>query len=517
MNLIARARNGKSEVLAGSMFWPRRKPLLVGWTTRLTLWTSALIAVAPPLAAGEPERPNIIFVLTDDQAPWALGAAGHPDARTPNLDRLCREGVRLTNCFVATPVCSASRAAIMTSRYPTEVGVTDYLSPERQPDLGLDPSWPTWPRVLANAGYATGLVGKWHLGHADRYHPTRYGYAEFTGFRVGGETSKDPRVECAGKQRTIKGWTPDILTDFALDFVRRHQATRFCLSLHFWAPHANTRQHTPTGDRTWLPLSETDFGPFRNLDPVVPNPDYPNLDIPRVKRMTREYLGSVASVDRNVGRLLGLLDELRLTKRTVIIFTADHGYNLGHHGIWHKGNGRWILTNNRGSRPNLWDNSLRTPTIVRWPTVITPSAVVTKTVTFLDWFPTIVAMAGVEVPADTVLCGRNILPVLRGERVDWSDDLFAQYRMWQWNQTGADLRTYRTTTWKLVRDFRHTGKDELYDLVNDAQEQRNLIDSPDPRALAAERELTARLSAAMRRINDPATTYASQAPVSPVP
>ena len=126
----------------------------------------------------------------------------------------------------------------------------------------------------------------------------------------------------------------------------------------------------------WLPQPESDRKPFENLDPQIPNPDYPNLDVARVKRMTREYLGSVKGVDRNVGRVIKLLDELKLAKDTIVVFTSDHGYSMGHNGIWHKGNGHWVLkpppavTNKnipRNQRPNMYDNSIFVPTAVRWP------------------------------------------------------------------------------------------------------------------------------------------------------
>ena len=448
-------------------------------------------------------KPNIIFIMTDDQGPWAFGAAPDPNALTPNIDRLRREGARLTNYFVTTPVCSPSRAGLMTSRYSTEVDIPDYLS-GRHKDLGLDPKLPTWPRALADAGYATALVGKWHLGQLDDYYPKHYGYDEFTGFRVGGKTSQNPQVEVNGKVKRIEGYTPDILTGFAIDFIRRHREKPFLLSLHFWAPHANTANRTPDGDRTWLPLSDADWGRFRNSEPVLPHRHYPKLDIPRAKRMMREYLASVASVDRNLGRLLALLDELGLAENTVVIFTSDNGYNLAHNGIWHKGNGRWLLTDNRGHRPNMYDNSLKVPAIIRWPKVIELGMTLDQTITNLDWFPTILAMAGVTVPKEHIMRGRNFLPLLECKWLPWDNDFFAQYSMWDWHQTGAVLRTYRTPRWKLVRDFKHEGKDELYDLVNDPAETRNLINSPDRRVQKKRQSLNKKLLQSMRRINDPA-------------
>ena len=141
------------------------------------------------------EKPNILFVLTDDQAPWAIGASGNPLAKTPHMDRLAREGVYLPNAYTVTPVCSPSRAALMTSRYGSELGITDWIHPRNEPDLGLDASLPVWPRVLQQAGYKTGLVGKWHLGLLDSQHPTQFGFDYFMGHRAGGWQTVNPILE----------------------------------------------------------------------------------------------------------------------------------------------------------------------------------------------------------------------------------------------------------------------------------------------------------------------------------
>lgn len=450
------------------------------------------------------KSPNIIFIMTDDQGPWAYGAAGDPNAHTPNLDRLAREGVRMTNYFTMSPVCSPARGCLMTGRYSTEFGIPDYI-PGEASGIGLSPQFPTWPKHLRNVGYDTALVGKWHLGSEDEYHPTRHGYNEFTGFRVGAGISKDPVVEVAGDLRQISGYTPDILTDFAVEFVRRKRDVPFLLSLHYWAPHANTGVTTADGDRTWHPLSDDDWSLFRDKELVLPNPDYPDLDIPRLTRMNREYLAAVASVDRNVGRLLGVLESEHLVEDTLVVFTADNGYNLGHNGIWHKGNGRWILYNNRGDRPNMYDNSLRLPLIVRWPGVTRSGEVIEETCSHLDWYPTFLDILGDSAPEAASLRGTSILPLLNGESAKWDNDLFAQYSMWEWNQNGAQLRAYRTPEWKYIRDFKHEGKDELYYLVDDPEEHNNLIAVQDPRARRARADLDARLTKCMERINDPET------------
>jgi len=440
-------------------------------------------------------RPNIIFIMTDDQGPWAFGDAPNPDAYTPNMDKLRRQGVRLTNCFVTTPVCSPSRASLLTSRYSTEVGITDYIESEKH---GLNPALPAWPRIFADAGYATALVGKWHLGQADRFHPRLFGYKEFAGFRWGAKTSKDPVIEVHNRTFRQQGYTPDILTDLALDFVRRKKDVPFLLSLHYWAPHASVHRR-PDKRHTWLPLSKADWSQFEDKDVTIGNPDYPDLDVAAVKRMTREYLASVASADRNIGKLLNLLDELNLSKKTVVVFTSDNGYNMGHNAVEGKGNGDHILINCFDERPNLFDNSLKVPTFIRWPGVIKAGSKIDQTITFLDWFGTLPAMANLKVPADYNIRGRNFLPLLLGKNIKWNNDLYAQYTM----RGAGEMRCYRTPQWKLVRDFEHVIKDELYDLVNDPAETTNLIDSTEPAVQKQKNILNARLLRYMRKINDP--------------
>lgn len=444
-------------------------------------------------------RPNILFIYTDDQAPWAVGAAGHPYARTPNMDRLFAEGATLRNAFTTTPVCSPSRASLMASRYGTELGVTEWLHPTAEADLGLDPATVTWPELLQSAGYATGLVGKWHLGLPDIYHPTRTGYDYFMGFRGGGNSPEDPSLEEDGVTRTFSGYTPDILTDHALEFIEANRDRPFLMSLHFRAPHT-----------AWQPVEPGIWLRFRNLDPDVPNPDYPNLDIPRVKRMTREYLASIASVDVNIGRLLDRLDALQLTHRTVVIFTSDHGYNMGHNGIWHKGNGHWVLTQNppatpnipSGQRPNMYDNSIRVPAAIRWPGVVRPGLVVEESLTNLDWFPTLLAIAGVEIPEGLLVRGRNFLPLLFGRKIEgWDNDVYAEYSTH--HQSHTHMRMYRTPKWKLIRDFLNPWRDELYNLEEDPEEHFNLIDSDDPEVRSVIDELHGKIVAKMEEINDP--------------
>ena len=472
-----------------------------GRVVLLALMALACVSIGTESCLGsgyDSSPPNIIFVVTDDQGAWALGVAGNAEVHTPHLDRLARGGARFSNSFVTTPVCSPSRVALLTGRYGTEFDVPDFISgSDRGFAMGLDPAAPAWPRALLHVGYATALIGKWHLGATDTFHPRHFGYQEFSGFRHGGYTSQNPVVELDGEAKKREGWTPDLLTDYAVDFIRRHRQDPFLVSLHFWAPHANGHTNVE-GDRTWLPLSEADWASVRELDPTLPEPDYPDLDTARAKRMLREYLGSVASVDRNMGRLLAELEALDIEERTIVIFTSDHGYNMGHHGIWHKGNGRWLLKHERGSLPNLFDTSLRVPSLVRWPEVVAPGTVISETVSQLDWYPTVLQMAGAKSEETR---GRSLVPLLRGEAVSWRDELFVQYSMR--HATHADLRGFRTPDWKLVRDFLRPGEDALYDLRSDPGERRNLIDSKERFAVEQREALQVRLIESMRRIDDP--------------
>ena len=457
-------------------------------------WLVGLLLVGWLVSPAEARKPNILFIFTDDQAPWALGASGNPLAKTPHMDRIAREGAYLPNAYTVTPVCSPSRAALMTSRYGTEVGITDWIHPRREAKLGLDPKFPVWPRELKKAGYRTALIGKWHLGRQDNQHPTRYGFDHFMGHRQGGWSPVNPTLEKDGTNRKFEGLTADVLADEALAYVRANRSHPFLLCWHTRAPHAR-----------WLPVAEEDMAPYKGVDVPIPNPDYPKLDVPRVKRMTREYLASVRSVDRNVGRMLKALDELKLADHTIVIFSSDHGYNMGHNGIWHKGNGHWVLkppppaTDNipRGQRPNMYDNSIKVPTMIRWPGVIRPGTVVKQTVSNLDWFPTILAMAGVSTQPSWRLRGRDFTPLLKGRKpTDWDNTYYAEYSTH--HQSRTHMRMISTGQWKLIRDFLNPIRDELYHLARDPDEATNLIRSKDPRVRSVVADLHMQLVARMK-------------------
>jgi uncharacterized sulfatase len=451
-----------------------------------------------PAAPTDP-RPNVLFIVTDDQAPWALGHSGHPHAQTPHLDALFQSGAYLRHCLTPTPVCSPARTSIMTSRYGSELGITDWIKPGAEDELGLPPDAPVWPRFLQQAGYQTSLCGKWHLGTQPHQHPTKFGFDHFMGLTTGGTSPKNPQLEVNGQTQRIHGFTVDIVTDEAIRWLRLREDSRpFCLCVHYREPHA-----------AYLPTRNEDWKPFAELDPQVPNPDYPGLDVEKVKRLTREYLACVRGVDRCVGNLLREVDRQGLAENTIVIYTSDHGYNMGHHGIWHKGNGHWILlepppgTANvpKGQRPNMFDTSLHVPTAVRWPGVVAPGTVIDQTTSHLDWFPTILEMAGVKLPEGLTLRGRSLVPLLKGRSAEWNNDFYAEYSTH--HQSETHMRMYRTPKWKLTRDFNNPGRDELYHLETDPEETRNLIDSQDPAVRQAAADLHRKILENMQATGDP--------------
>jgi len=416
-----------------------------------------------------------------------MGAYGNREIKTPHLDRLARRGAIFRNAFTVTPVCSPSRAALLTSRYSSELGIADWIDPQKEPDLGLAPAAITWPELLKGFGYRTMLAGKWHLGTRDEFHPTRQGFDTFFGFRGGGNRPIDPTLEVDGQVRQLTGSLPDLLVDEGLKFVERHRDGPFLLSIHFRAPHI-----------PYAPVPDQDSDPYRTLDPKIP--DVPGLPRDRVKQIYREYYASVSSVDRNVGRLLDRLEVLGLAQHTAVIFTSDHGYMIGQHGLWHKGNAEWLVEGKEGHRPNMFDDAIRVPLLVSWPDVITPGTTVDRVVSNLDVFPTILEIAGLGVPDNLTIHGRSFLPLLRGQPASWDDTLFGQYDMH--HSQVARMRMVRTPEWKLVRHFEPGGLDELYHLAEDPGETRNLAGSADLKHRAQRDVMARRLEDWMARIGD---------------
>lgn len=454
---------------------------------------AAMLGMALPARAADPPRYNLIAVVTDDQARWALGCYGNKEIKTPNMDRLAKEGAKFLNAFTVTPVCSPSRVAYLTGRHGIELGVTDYINGrEHAEGVGLPPGTPTWPMFLKHTGYSTALFGKWHLGGQPHQHPNECGFEYFFGEPRGSYAPRNPTLERNGKPVKTKGFSADVVTDDALRWLGLHNKNYperpFAICLHFREPHS-----------PYAPVAPVDAAVHAKLDPTVP--DEKGLVPEHVKRLTREYYGAVAAVDRSLGRVLDLLDELKLTDRTIVMFTSDHGYNIGHHTIQHKGNGHWIAGGVRGpKRPNMWDTSMRIPLLVRWPGVVKPGSEISEVVANIDTMASVCGMLGVEVPSGCRHRGRDFSPLLRGEKLaNWRTELCGAYDLH--NVGLAYMRMVRTPEWKLVRHYKADGLDELYDLKNDPGETRNLYNDPSSRVVKT--GLQTMLDAWMKEVNDP--------------
>ena len=477
---------------------------------------AALVSVLFSGVAAGADRPNIVFIMTDDHAAHAIGAYGSRVNQTPNLDRLAREGALLEHVFATNSICTPSRAAILTGQYSHVNGVTVFNR--------FDSSRTTVARLLQKGGYYTGMIGKWHLGSDpvgfDRWEilPGQGAYANPLLYTATGETTY------TGKYVT------DVITDLAIDFIEkrpRHQP--FFLMVHHKAPHRPWEPdatHAAQFAARRIPEPVTFWDSYATrTDALHENQQRVAADLTRrdlklqppaglagaelaswlgtkpdtvtivrdgasvtltgeplirwkYQRYMQDYLATVQSVDDNVGRLLASLDRQGLAKNTIVMYTSDQGFFLGDHGLFDK---RF-----------MYEESLRMPFLVRWPASIkrgTKSGAIALNV---DFAPTFLDAAGIPVPAE--MQGRSLLPVLRG-RVpsDWRTSMYYRY----YHDPGDhNTRTHygvRTATHKLIY-FWKKDQWELFDLVNDPYELHNLYGQP------GQDQLTATLKAELMRL-----------------
>lgn len=475
----------------GRVIFPFRALSAIGAIFALTILNPKISAQTSPPAKisrePSPSRPNILFIYTDDQATWTIGAYGHKNRLTPNLDKLAGEGTLFRNAFTTTPVCSPSRAGLMTGLYSTQVKITDWLNPSAEPHAGLEPSFLTWPELLKANGYKTSLAGKWHLGLDPQFHPTRSGFDKFFGFREGGNRPINPTLEEDGETSVKPGVLANMITDKTIDFIQANKNETWLAAIHFREPHA-----------PYVPTEPTDTTAVADLE--IDLPDFPDLKRDRVKKLRREYLAAVHAVDRNVGRLLKLLDDLRLNEKTLVVFTSDHGYMIGEHGLIHKGNASWIDKNHNGLRPNMFDNAIRVPLIVRQPGRVPAGQTQMHVVRQIDLFPTLVRWTGLGLPPQLKLEGVDASELFAGKPVENRDEtVFGQYDL---KHSGkANMRMIRTPEWKLIVHLELGGENELYDLKNDPGERVNLWNKPE--SVEIRSQLIDQLRNRMKRLEDP--------------
>ncbi len=416
-----------------------------------------------------PARPNVIFILTDDQGPWAAGCYGNPEIRTPNIDALAESGVRFSNFFVATPVCSPSRATFLTGRIPSQHGIHDWL---RSPANVGHEAVPftrgevAYTDVMAEHGYTCGISGKWHLGDSQhRQHSFEFWYVHQRG---GGDYNRAPMVR-EGKLVTESAYITDIITDEALKFLEAHGEQPFYLSVHYTAPHSPWVGHPRA-----IVDSYADC-PFESC-PQEPRHPWATEHTDRClgnREMLQGYFAAVTAMDGNVGRIRERLDQLKLREKTLVVFVSDNGYSCGHHGFWGKGNG----THPR----NMYENSIKVPCIFSHPGRIPEGITTDAMVSAYDFFPTLLDYLKLPVPERRNLPGESFLPALQGKGFEGNETvvIYDEY---------GPVRMIRTRKWKYV--YRHpAGPHDLFDLASDRDERRNL--ASDPAYAARIRELKA--------------------------
>ena len=472
------------------------------------------------------KRKNILFIMTDDHGAWAMGCAGNTELRTPNLDRIAAVGMRFENLFCVSPVCSPARMSIYTGKIPSQHGVHDWLAKGHLDESVLSgelkkafqeekPAWEyRWPKsqlrgdepiryldghiaftqVLTENGYECGLSGKWHTG--DSYTP-QAGFTYWKTTAMGGENYFYPVVLENGVMELKKNqYVTDLITDNALRFLedRTQKEKPFFMAVHYTAPHSPWSE--VSHPKEYIDLYRD--CPFDSTPNVPPHPWAPHANktlaewnaeshegirfssalYSPIRETWQEhrreiltgYYAAITAMDANVGRLLGHLEASGDLENTIIIFTADNGMNMGHHGIWGKGNGT--------SPVNMYDTSVKVPGLFSCPGLIPQGVVSEEMVSHYDLYETILDLAQVPYEKNAEMPGVSFAGLLQGEteHVRRSVVVYDEY---------GPCRMIRTREWKYVVRY-PAGPNELYDLIHDPDENHNLADAPACAAIRGE-------------------------------
>ncbi len=415
-------------------------------------------------------RPNLLFIYTDDQRYDAFGAtlreqgeqARFPWFKTPNMDRLAAEGVRFRNAFVVNSLCAPSRAVNLTGRYNHFNGIASNFRP-----FPLDNV--THATLLRIAGYTTGYVGKWHMD-SQRERPGFDWHASF----IGHARYTNPPFIVQGEDKTTTGWIDDISTDCAIEFLQKQKGGTkpWSLVVGFKSPHGPCTPPERAKDRFAGELARA-VPNLKTPVPYVPGTALKAKSVPTADgkvQVNLDYFRCVSAADDCLGRLLDALDKLGFSQNTVVIYTSDNGYYLGEHGL--------------GDKRSAYDESLRVPFIVRYPALgaSVKGRVVDAMVLNLDLAPSLLDFAGVTVPKE--MQGRSWRPLLTGEPSDWRQSWFYEYfAEKQRNSRVPDIAAVRTTDAKLIKYSGHDDWTELFDLKADPYETRNLYRDPAHAAL----------------------------------
>jgi len=404
-----------------------------------SLFALFLLALASSAFAQPVRKPNVIFILVDDMGYADLSSYGSKDIRTPNIDRLAKEGVKLTQCYSNGPVCTPTRAAFITGRYQQRVGLEWAIGPSiKEPGLPVEET--SIARMLKNNGYATALIGKWHLGYKPEFSPLAHGFDEFFGILSGNvdhyshqEINGEHNLREQDKETFVEGYLTEHLARRSVDFINtigRQKDKPFFLYLAFNAVHwpfqPPDRPDTVRNRETWLTGTRQD------------------------------YIRMMQSVDTAVGQVLDTLDQQGAGKDTLVIFTSDNGgERLSDQGPYF---------NTKGT---LWEGGIHVPGLVRWPAALPKGKVTNQAAITMDWTATILAAAGVK--PERAPDGINLLPMLQGKQPVQDRTL-----CWRIDRAGFRQQAIRMGKWKLVTQPTSVNL-LLFDLERDPGERRNLF------------------------------------------
>jgi arylsulfatase A-like enzyme len=479
------------------------------------------------------DKPNVVFIFSDDHAYQAISAYNDPRKlnETPNIDRIGREGMRFDRCLVPNSICGPSRATVITGKYSHANGFYN-----NSPTMRFDGSQVTFPKLLQKVGYQTTIVGKWHLVSD----PTGF---DFWQILPGQGVYYNPPMRRNGQQVKLTGYTTDLITDVSLDWLKQRDKSKpFVLMMQHKAPH---REWSPAlrhlghdGDRkyaepdtlfddyagrgkaehqqdmtiakTFTPLDvkfntppslnaeqrkvwDAYYGP-RNEAFKTANLQGKDLVRWRYNRYMHDYLGCIKAVDESVGRMLKYLDDEGLSKNTIVVYASDQGFYLGEHGWFDK---RWIF-----------EESLRTPCLIRWPGVTKPGSTDAHMVSNLDFAETFLEAAGQPIPAD--MQGKSLVPVLRGETpADWRKSFYYHYYERPGPHNVARHYGVVTDRFKLAYFYEpDMNYWELFDLQKDPHEMTSVFGKPE--YAAQQKELETELARLRKELKvpdpDPAAT-----------
>jgi arylsulfatase A-like enzyme len=439
-------------------------------------------------ASASPQRrsPNVVLILTDNQGAWTLGCYGNPDIRTPNIDRLAREGTRFERCYSSNAVCSPTRATLLTGLIPSQHGVHSYLTAGgAQTGPGAYSTiaeFRSLPEILAEAGYACGLSGKWHLG--DNRRPQE-GFTYWVTMPHGHtRTFYDADVIEDGKVRKEPGYLTDFWTDRGVTFIDENKDKPFFLFLAYNGPYGlGESMLEPARNRhaEYYADKELKSFPREKMDPRLTG----NKKLLNNLEAMRRYAAEVSGVDDGVGRILAALEANEIDDNTLVIFTADQGLAGGQNGFWGMGDHTRPLT--------AFDWTTHTPLIYRYPGHIPAGRRSNILISNYDFLPTVLEFLDLndKTPQKPQLPGRSYSGALNGKNGAGNDAVYFEFE---------NTRSIRTSEWKYIARF-PDGPNELYNLKNAPGEDHNVVDLP--ANLSLQQELGGRLDDFFNRFADP--------------